>query len=59
MLHESAKLATWNDWAIYGLAVCGGFIGENWYEIGFFAFAALHAYIAWDKHRFEKSTRAD
>jgi len=34
-----------------------GFVATNWIQIGLFLFAAVHAYIAIDKWRYEKSLR--
>lgn len=34
-----------------------GFIATNWIQIGLFIFAAVHAYIAIDKWRYERSLR--
>ena len=35
-----------------------GFMATNWIQIGLFLFAAVHAYIAIEKWRYEKSLRA-
>lgn len=51
------KLTTMNDWVLYGIALTGGFISDHWYELIFLAFAGVHAYIALDKWRYERSTR--
>lgn len=34
-----------------------GFVATNWMQIGLFIFAAIHAYIAIDKWRHERSLR--
>jgi len=43
--------------AISTVTVAMGFIATNWLQIGLFIFAAVHAYIAIDKWRYEKSLR--
>tara|TARA_R110000824_G_C14807779_1_gene635202 strand:+ start:178 stop:384 length:207 start_codon:yes stop_codon:yes gene_type:complete len=58
MLDTEGRLTTLNDWVIYGLALTGGFISNHWYEMIFLAFAGVHAYIALDKWRYERSVRA-
>lgn len=44
--------------AISSVTVAMGFIATNWLQIGLFIFAAVHAYIAIDKWRYEKKLRA-
>ena len=51
------KLTTLNDWVIYTLALAGGFISDHWYELIFLGFAGVHAFIALDRWRYERSTR--
>lgn len=35
----------------------GPWIGENWAQLAFVAFGAIHAYIAWDNWRYKRSMR--
>lgn len=39
------------------VTVAVGFIAANWLQIGLFVFAAVHAFIAIDKWRYEKGLR--
>ena len=34
-----------------------GFMATNWIQVGLFVFAAVHAYIAIEKWRYEKTLR--
>lgn len=49
---------TADNWAVYAITAIGGFVTENWYEIGFLAFGAVHAWVAIEKWRYEKRNRA-
>lgn len=51
------KLNTLNDWALYLITLAGGFVSEHWAELFFIMFGAIHAFVALDKWRYERSTR--
>lgn len=51
------KLTTLNDWALYCIALTGGFLSEHWAELFFVLFAGVHAFVALDKWRYERSLR--
>lgn len=58
MQGAESRLETLNDWVFYALFLAGGFISQHWYEMIFLSIAAVHAFIALEKWRYERSIRA-
>ena len=57
MLDTEGRLTTLDSWVIYGISMLGGFLSNHWYELIFLGLAGVHAYIALDKWRYERSIR--
>jgi hypothetical protein len=52
-----SSIAGIGAWLSGVMDATGPWFGENWAQLLFVAFGAVHAYIAWDKWRYERSKR--
>ena len=54
-----SAMAGLGAWMSSVFDAAGPWLGENWAQLAFVAFGAVHAYIAWDNWRYKRSRRED
>lgn len=52
-----SALAGLGAWMSSVMDSAGPWLGENWAQVAFVVFGAVHAYIAWDNWRYKRSQR--